>query len=281
MRAKHATRSCAFSALILCAGATLFCAQDTYAQMSFTSGSSFVHEQLQYPRVRAAADRQDREVSLAFQRAGVAFPARDIYLRVFKHERVLEVWARNPQEERYRLVKTYAVCRTSGTLGPKRRQGDRQIPEGFYTISAFNPTSRYHLSLKVSYPNARDRAWGYARPGGDIFIHGECVTVGCVPIENDQIEEVYWMLVRAHDAGAEEIPLHIFPARMSGAGAEVLQVAQEARPDLASFWDELRPAYHYFEVTRTLPVVRIAERYEVEGLPPVLRPVVAQLPVTR
>ena len=103
--------------------------------------------------------------------------------RAFKKEALLELWASEDAENSYALVHTYAICATSGVLGPKRKFGDIQVPEGFYELDWFNPQSNFFLSLHISYPNSAD--WilvSHANPGGDIFLHGNCVTIGCIPI---------------------------------------------------------------------------------------------------
>jgi murein L,D-transpeptidase YafK len=239
---------------------------ESQAAMGFAPGP-FLRGQLATPRVLAAADRSEERARDAFREAGVAFPATDLYLRAFKHEGVLELWARNPGERRYRLVQTYPMCATSGTLGPKVELGDRQIPEGIYTVDGFNPFSSYHLSMRVDYPNRRDLARGASRPGGDIFIHGGCATVGCIPLDDGPVEELYWVLARARDLHAPPVPLHIFPARMSGEGARVLRSMAEDRSDLAAFWAELRPAYDFFEAAREVPPIQIGRRYVLDESP--------------
>jgi murein L,D-transpeptidase YafK len=113
-----------------------------------------------------------------------------------KDERRLELWTENSTRNRV-LVRSWHVLAASGAAGPKLREGDRQIPEGIYRIEGLNPNSAYHLSLKVDYPNAMDRAWaardGRTRLGGDIFIHGKNVSVGCLAIGDDAVEELFWL----------------------------------------------------------------------------------------
>jgi murein L,D-transpeptidase YafK len=157
-------------------------------------------------------------------------------------------------------VETFAVLTPSGKPGPKRREGDRQVPEGFYFIDRFNPKSSYHLSLGIDYPNASDRVRSDAkRPGSDIFIHGKDVTIGCLPLGDERIEELYIAAHEAKTAGQAKIPVHIFPARMSGEAWEKFR-AEEASsdPELASFWAELQPGFEAFEKTKLLPVVEAA-----------------------
>jgi murein L,D-transpeptidase YafK len=166
----------------------------------------------------------------------------EILLRVIKTHRELEVWARNQGEGLFRLLHRYELAATSGHLGPKRRAGDYQVPEGFYEIDCFNPKSNFHLSLGLNYPNAADRALGEAQPGGDIFIHGGAVTVGCLPITDAGIEELYLLAVAARAAGQKVIPVHIFPFPMTEA-----ELAQRPGSPHQAFWRGLVPGYAYFE----------------------------------
>jgi hypothetical protein len=155
------------------------------------------------------------------------------------------------------LFKTYKVCALAGALGPKRLQGDYQVPEGFYFINEFNPRSNYHLSLGLNYPNPSDRLLSdSAHPGGDIYIHGSCVTVGCIPVMNDQIEEIYILAAHAKDRGQEFIPVHIYPIRYSNAKS-VAYLAGLTKTDaqLKNFAATLESVYDHFEITRQLPIV--------------------------
>ena len=167
-----------------------------------TSPRNFKTEQMSFPRVKAAFERKESLVREMFQRSSLNYPRVQILIRVFKSEGLLELWGADSTSSKYKLVKTYKVCASSGGLGPKRSQGDGQVPEGFYQIERFNPMSNYHLSLGIDYPNRSDKILGRSRNlGGDIFIHGNCVTVGCVPLGDDAIEELYLIAVEARNAG--------------------------------------------------------------------------------
>lgn len=177
-----------------------------------------------------------------------------LFLRVFKQEDVIEAWIKLDTATQYALFKEFPVCRKSGGPGPKRKEGDLQVPEGVYHIDRFNPNSSYHLSLGLNYPNASDRLRGDpVRPGSDIFIHGECVTVGCLPITNPLIEELY-ALAEAAKVYGDPIAVHIFPFRLDGRSAEKLIFGSPH----AAFWAELLPVYRSFEATKTLPQVTIS-----------------------
>lgn len=137
------------------------------------------------------------------QRSGISWPPARVQLLAFKQEQRLEVWV-GATTGPLRPLCTYAVTNTSGRLGPKRMEGDRQIPEGDYTIVGLNPNSRFHLSLKVGYPNAYDIAHSRVprqRMGGDIFIHGGSATIGCLPIGDDAIEELFCLVAQTPPAG--------------------------------------------------------------------------------
>jgi murein L,D-transpeptidase YafK len=144
---------------------------------SFES-DSFKQQQLKYARYRNANAKYDKEISVLIKEKG-----NRLYLRAFKQNKKLEVWLCNAQNENCQLVKTFNFCALSGDIGPKLKQGDGQTPEGFYYIDRFNPVSNFHLSLGINYPNQADKTRsGRLNPGGDIFIHGNCVTIGCIPI---------------------------------------------------------------------------------------------------
>src|SRR5687767_4805391 len=137
--------------------------------------ADFAAEQKRYPRVKGAFQSKESELRQHFTKEGLAFPPREIFLRVFKKEKELELWTKDPAKG-WTRAKSYPFCYASGNLGPKRKQGDLQVPEGFYHVDRFNPSSNFHLSLGVSYPNQSDRILGRkGELGGDIFIHGDCV----------------------------------------------------------------------------------------------------------
>lgn len=172
----------------------------------------------------------------------------EVFIRSFKLEQELEVWVKTAKSVKYTLLKTYPVCRASGDLGPKRKEGDRQVPEGFYHIDRLNPNSSYHLSLGLNYPNKSDRIRGNQQtPGSDIFIHGACVTVGCIPLTDPLIEEVYHLVETAKKRGQKQVKVHVFPGRMQTAA---FQKIMKNTPHF-SFWQELLPVYQYFEENQT------------------------------
>ncbi|AKQ66936.1 putative exported protein [Myxococcus hansupus] len=222
-------------------------------------------------RVATARKARAKQVAALFQDAGVTWPPERLYLRAFKHERELEVWAGSRTGALVK-VKMYPFCAASGELGPKRRQGDLQVPEGFYTIDLFNPVSSYHLSMRVNYPNAADRFHQVKGVplGGDIYVHGDCVSIGCIAIKNGPIEELYLMTLDTRAKTKRDVPIHIFPRRLDAAGLAALTKSLPKTSPLVDFWRSLQPAYTQFEETRRVPVTSVdakTGRYAVKPVP--------------
>jgi murein L,D-transpeptidase YafK len=194
-----------------------------------------------------------------FKEKGLEWPAKYLYVRSFKLERQLEVWVKNDWAEPFELFKVYKICATSGTFGPKRKEGDKQIPEGFYYINEFNPNSNYHLALGLNYPNPSDQILSDAgKPGGDIYIHGNCVTIGCLPITDSLIEQVYLLASIVKEQGQDFIPVHIYPYRFDYTkSAEQFLAKTKNKTELISFTQPLKEAYNFFEDTHQLPAVLV------------------------
>jgi murein L,D-transpeptidase YafK len=199
-----------------------------------------------------------------FAEKKLQWPAKYIYIRSFKYDSQLEVWVKNEIAEPFQLFKTYKVCALAGSLGPKRMEGDYQVPEGFYYISDFNPNSTYYLSLGLNYPNLSDKILSDSlKPGSDIYIHGSCVTVGCIPITDQQIDELYILAAYAKDQGQDFIPVHIFPIRYN-VERSLNYLASLTKDDqgLKKFANSLEGAFDYFEKYKQLPVVMIDTKGE-------------------
>jgi murein L,D-transpeptidase YafK len=234
---------------------------DTLAQVASTdvaSNSSFSVAQLQYDRVREARIEMRYGIKKLFRDKGLRYPAADIYLRVFKRERQLELWVRPEGDTIYSLLRANDICALSGDLGPKRGKGDEQVPEGFYTIDRFNPYSDYHLSLHVDYPNRSDQLIS-TQPdlGGDIMIHGGCNSIGCLALTDEGIKQLYWVAVEARDAGQPRIPVDIYPARLDDENMAQLSRVFHGNSALVNFWKTLKPGFDYFEKKHILPNVRV------------------------
>ena len=226
--------------------------------------TSFIEVQRNYIRVADAMRHKQDTLIKQCEAAGLKWPIKQIYIRSFKYERALEVWGRESSTEDFKLFKTYKVCAIAGSIGPKRMEGDFQIPEGFYYINIFNPKSTYYLSLGLNYPNPSDRILSdSARPGGEIFIHGDCVTIGCIPITNTQIEELYLLAAYAKSAGQDFIPVHIFPARYKNKkSSEYLCRTAQDNTKLQAFFDNLQQGYNYFEQKKQLPIIMVNKKGE-------------------
>lgn len=208
-----------------------------------------------YPRVRTAYQLFEAPLTSQLADSGYQFARLQMLLVGLKEERILQVWLRTPTQQRYRLWKEYPFCSTSGELGPKRARGDGQIPEGIYHISLFNPTSSFLLSLQVSYPNASDKLRGQRDPGGEIFIHGSCVTIGCIPITDPGIQELFVLAAQARQHGP--IPVLLLPAALTPTKLVSLTSRFAQQPQLQGLWQELAPVYQYFLQHAQLPQYRI------------------------
>jgi murein L,D-transpeptidase YafK len=218
--------------------------------------NSFYNFQMSYDRVLNAVAKYESSWSKLFKEKNLQFPKTDLFIRHFKADGKLEVWARNTTTDTFTLVKEFPVCLLSGKMGPKRRENDKQVPEGYYFIDEFNPKSNYFLSLLVSYPNYSDLIKGdKENPGYDIYVHGSCVSVGCVPITDDLIQELYVLTMLARTNGQLYIPIHVFPTRFTRTGLNYLG-AFYSENDNQKFWTNLKRGYDYFERTkRILPVL--------------------------
>lgn len=220
---------------------------------------SFREKQKQHSRVRVAYDEKYDILRSDLESIGINDFNMEIFIRAFKQEQILEVWVRGKDSSRFMLFKEYAICQSSGKPGPKRREGDLQVPEGFYRIRHFNPNSNFYLSLGINYPNRSDRILCYkSAPGGDIFIHGSCVTIGCIPVTDDKIKELYVLAVEARANGQDNIRVHIYPSVLSGESWDNLNDFYSDNQELLYFWNQLKKGYDYFESNYILPEVSVA-----------------------
>ncbi len=222
---------------------------------SFDNG--FKTSQLSNKRVRAAYD--NKWVNLQSQLAAKKIDKDnfELYFRIFKLEKEFEVWVKNKADLKYTLLKTISICASSGELGPKRKQGDYQVPEGFYEIATFNPNSSYHLAMKINYPNQSDVLKKTATDaGGDIMIHGNCVTIGCIPLENEPIEEVYVLATEAKNRKLIT-QMAIYPCRFNEKNDRYL--SKNFSEEKNKFWETLKKPYSYFEKNNILPKISISK----------------------
>ena len=221
------------------------------------SSPSFREKQLNFTRVREAYASKEKTVVKTLEGQSISREKLRIYLRAFKTEKVVELWAKNISDPAFVLVKKFNICEISGTIGPKRRSGDLQVPEGFYYISGLNPYSKYYLSMEINYPNASDSIRGVrGRLGNLIFIHGECESSGCIAITNEKISELYVYCIEAYNCGQEKIELTIFPSKLSDSTYSGLKTSYNKDKDKISLWADLKKSYDIFEKTKIPPIVK-------------------------
>jgi murein L,D-transpeptidase YafK len=172
-----------------------------------------------------------------------------ILVRIFKEESELEIWKKKSSGE-YALFKTYPICRWSGKLGPKRNSGDRQAPEGFYTVSMgqLNPRSKYYLSFNLGYPNRLEQALGHQ--GEALMVHGACSSSGCYAMTDQGVADIYAIALKALESGQRQFQVQAFPFRMTAAN-----MARHGGNPNMSFWQDLKTGYDSFETRRREPAV--------------------------
>jgi murein L,D-transpeptidase YafK len=253
-----------FTSALLIAGFATAATAQTASFKSDVSYSSFIDYQKTFARPDESFKRKQDTLQKQFEAKKLGWPAKYIYIRSFKYDSQLEVWVKNDIRDAFKLFKTYRVCALAGTLGPKRMEGDYQVPEGFYYINEFNPRSNYYLSLGINYPNESDRILSdLYKPGGAIYIHGSCVTVGCIPLTDEQIDELYILAAHAKDAGQDYIPVHIFPVRFNvPRSVKYLENLSKDDASLKQFSARMEDAFDYFEKFKQLPVVLINNKGE-------------------
>jgi murein L,D-transpeptidase YafK len=192
-----------------------------------------------------------------------------ILVRLFKEEAEFEVWKQD-SSGRFALLKTYPICRWSGELGPKVKEGDRQAPEGFYAITPaqMNPNSHYYLAFNIGYPNAFDRAWG--RTGSDLMVHGDCSSRGCYAMTDEQIGEIYALARESFFGGQRSFQVQAYPFHMTA-----VNMARHRNNPNMPFWTMLKQGSDHFELTRMEPKVDVCEKRYVFDAEPLATPVPA------
>ncbi len=202
-------------------------------------------------RPEIAKEEKEDSIKELFKKNEITYPS-EIFLRALKLEKKLELFVK--KEGKFQLLKTYPICASSGDLGPKRKQGDLQVPEGFYHIHHFNPVSNFYLSLGVSYPNESDKTLKTGRDaGGAIYIHGDCVTIGCLPLTDEPIKELYTIASESVKK-QKKIEVHIFPCDFN---SEKCQKELKNYPQHEEFWKNIKEGFDYFDKNGKLPKVTI------------------------
>jgi len=232
--------------------------------VSVQAQNSYVGIQRSSYKVSDVFSRMEDSVKKQFEKEHLTWPPVEMYVRSFKYDRQLEVWVKGSVKEPFKLFKTYKICMQSGTMGPKRMEGDYQVPEGFYHINEFNPNSNYHLSLGLNYPNASDRILSDSlRPGNAIYIHGNCVSTGCIPISDVPIEELYIIASNVKANGQEFIPVHVFPVRYNvKKSLEYLNSSIKNNHYLLQFNASIKEVFDFFESKKQLPVIMVNKKGE-------------------
>ena len=177
-----------------------------------------------------------------------------IMLRIYKTENIIEVW-KQKTTGRYDLLESYEICKWSGKLGPKFKEGDRQAPEGFYNVgkSQMNPWSKYHLSFNIGYPNRYDRSHG--RTGQHLMVHGACSSAGCYSMTDERVEEIYSMARDSIKGGQNTFQVQAYPFRMN-----VKNLAKHTSSPHFEFWKMLKEGSDHFELTKSPPKVNVCEK---------------------
>lgn len=219
---------------------------------------SFKELQMNNKRVKEAYASKWPALEQEIKAKGIDPGNFDLFIRIFKTEDEVELWLKNKNDTKYTLLKKIAVCAKSGKLGPKRREGDLQVPEGIYDISVFNPNSDYFLAVKVSYPNKSDRILAKGPTGGDIMIHGNCVTIGCIPLQDVPVKDLYMLCVEARNRKSP-IRCEIYPCRFTAKNLTKLESYPE---ELNKFWSGIIPAYDYFEANKVPVKYKINDKGE-------------------
>lgn len=224
---------------------------------------SFKAAQMKYERVVIALSEKELMVKNMFSEKKVEYPPKSIFFRAFKTEKIFEVWVFSSVLNKFVLIQTYPICESSGVVGPKRQEGDGQVPEGFYKIDVFNPVSNYFLSLGINYPNRSDSILtkNASAPGSDIYIHGNCLSIGCIPLTDDFIKEVYIMAMEAKSNGQEDIEVHIFPFKYNNQLYDNLLMNYK-NVEIKNFWLNLKQGYNYFESNKLLPKISVNDKGE-------------------
>jgi murein L,D-transpeptidase YafK len=175
-----------------------------------------------------------------------------VLLRLFKREFELEVWVK--RDDKFVRFATYPICMWSGGLGPKLKQGDRQAPEGFYTVDStqLNPNSKYHRSFNLGFPNAFDRAHG--RTGSLLMVHGDCRSIGCYAMTDPVIDEIWALVTAALGAGQQRLQVQVFPFRMTERN-----MSWHAYDQAAPFWRQLKDGHDLFERDHVPPIVNVCK----------------------
>jgi murein L,D-transpeptidase YafK len=222
---------------------------------------SFLKNQLEFKRVKDAYNFHNKSISKKLTALKVDELNLQILFIAYKANKKLEVYVGNP-EKQMSLFKTYDVCAQSGDIGPKNQSGDNQTPEGYYYINRFNPASNFHLSLGLNYPNQADKIRSNASDlGGDIFIHGNCVSIGCLAMTDESIKEIYTLAILARNSNQMKIPVIIAPFTMLQSKKMDFDKQADLKPYAKYFglWKSIFEGISDFHKTKQLPKFTISK----------------------
>jgi murein L,D-transpeptidase YafK len=220
---------------------------------------SFLKNQLEFKRVKDAYNIYSKSISKKLKAVNVDELNFQILFIAYKANKKLEVYVGNPKKQ-MSLFKTYDVCAQSGDIGPKNQSGDNQTPEGYYFINRFNPASNFHLSLGLNYPNQADKIRSKASDlGGDIFIHGSCVSIGCLAMTDESIKEIYTLAILARNSNQMKIPVIIAPFTMLQSKKMDFDKQADLKPYAKYFglWKSIFEGISTFHKTKQLPKYKI------------------------
>ena len=205
------------------------------------------------PEIAPADQPLTKQSLMLLGKKGMA-PEAPIFVRIFKEESELEVWKAR-DDGRFYHFKTYPICSWSGELGPKQKEGDKQAPEGFYTVAPnqLNPNSQFHVSFNLGYPNSYDRSHG--RTGQFLMVHGKCKSAGCYAMTDGLMEEIYALARESIKGGQKSFEVHAFPFRMTAENMERHKTSK-----WMAFWKTMKQGYDHFEAHRLPPAVAVCER---------------------
>jgi murein L,D-transpeptidase YafK len=225
------------------------------------SQTSYAESQKNYSKP-VVSNKLEDSLKQQFKEKKLTWPPQLVYIRSFKYDRLLELWVKNKNIDSFTLFKTYKVCMQSGSIGPKRSEGDNQVPEGFYYINEFNPKSNYHLALGLNYPNSSDKVLSNTKnPGGDIYIHGNCVSTGCIAIQDYPIEEVYTIASIAKTNGQDFVPVHIYPVKYGiKKSLDYLTESIKGKQAVSKSILGIKAVYDYFEKRKKIPVIIVNKK---------------------
>jgi murein L,D-transpeptidase YafK len=243
------------SGIIVCTA--IFFANNLFAQ------TSFAEPQKGFAK-NTGSNKLEDSLKQQFKAKKLAWPPQAVFIRSFKYDKMLELWVKSKNVDSFTLFKSYKVCMQSGSIGPKRSEGDNQVPEGFYYINEFNAKSTYHLALGLNYPNASDKVLSDAKkPGGDIYIHGNCVSTGCIAIQDYPIEEVYALASIAKTNGQDFVPVHIYPVNYGvKKSLDYLTESIKGKQAVNKTILGIKSVYDFFEKKKKLPIIIVNKKGE-------------------